>query len=55
MGSLWVKENIPDHQQEIICGVTFDRSSLRRIDSYASVVAPWCLASNPLLVIRNKL
>jgi len=41
------------HQQGIICGVAFDRSSLRRIAPYASVVAPRRLASNILLVIRN--
>jgi hypothetical protein len=40
-----------DHQG-IICGVAFDRSSLRRIGSYASLVAPRRLASNTLLVIR---
>jgi hypothetical protein len=41
------------HHQGIICGVAFDRSSLRRITPYASVVAPRRLASNTLLVIRN--
>jgi len=41
------------HHQGIICGVAFDRSSLRRIAPYASVVAPRRLASNTLLVIRN--
>jgi hypothetical protein len=41
------------HQQNIICGVAFDRSSLRRIAPYGSVVAPRRLASNTLLVIRN--
>jgi hypothetical protein len=41
------------HHQGIICGVTFDRSSLRRIAPYASVVAPRRLAFNTLLVIRN--
>ena len=41
------------HHQGIICGVAFDRSSLRRIAPYASVVAPQRLASNTLLVIRN--
>jgi len=41
------------HHQGIICGVAFDRSSLRRIAPYASVVAPRRLASNALLVIRN--
>ena len=41
-----------DHQG-IICGVAFDRTSLRRITPYASVVAPWRLTSNTLLVIRN--
>jgi hypothetical protein len=30
------------HQQGIICGVAFDRSALRRIAPYASVVAPRC-------------
>jgi hypothetical protein len=39
--------------QGIIFGVAFDRSALRRIALYASVVAPWRLASNTLLVIRN--
>ena len=43
----------PDHPQGIICGVAFARSSLRRIASYASVVAPRRLASDALLVIRN--
>jgi len=43
-------EYIPDHHQGIICGVAFDRSSLRRIAPYASVVAPRRLASNALLV-----
>jgi hypothetical protein len=41
------------HHQGIICGVAFDRSSLRRIAPYASVVAPRRLTSNTLLVIRN--
>jgi hypothetical protein len=41
------------HHQGIICGVAFARSSLRRIARYASVVAPRCLASDALLVIRN--
>ena len=41
-----------DHQKGIICGVAFDRSSLRRITPYASVVAPRRLASNTFLVIR---
>jgi hypothetical protein len=41
------------HHQGIICGVAFDRSSLRRIAPYASVVAPRRLASNTLLVISN--
>jgi hypothetical protein len=41
------------HHQAIICGVAFDRSSLRRIAPYASVVAPRRLAFNTLLVIRN--
>jgi len=41
------------HHQSTICGVAFDRSSLRRIAPYASVVAPRRLASNTLLVIRN--
>jgi len=37
-----VKKNITAliHHQGIIYGVAFDRSSLRRIDSYVSVVAP---------------
>jgi hypothetical protein len=39
--------------QGIICGVAFDRSSLRRIALYASLVAPRRLASNTLLVIRT--
>jgi hypothetical protein len=39
--------------QGIICCVAFARSSLRRIASYVSVVAPWRLASDALLVIRN--
>jgi hypothetical protein len=43
----------PDHHQDIICGVDFARSSLRRIAPYASVVAPRRLASDALLVIRN--
>jgi len=42
------------HRQGIICGVVFDRSSLRRIPPYASVVAPRRLASNTLLVIRHN-
>jgi len=42
------------HHQGIICGVAFDRSSLRRIAPYASVVAPRRLASNTFLVIRNN-
>jgi hypothetical protein len=41
------------HHQGIICGVAFDRSSLRRINPYASVVPPRRLTSNTLLVIRN--
>jgi hypothetical protein len=49
------------HHQGIICGVAFDRSFLRRIAPYASVVAPrrprserdLRLASNALLVIRR--
>jgi len=36
------------HHQGIICGVAFARSSLRRIASYASVVAPRRLASDAL-------
>jgi hypothetical protein len=44
-----------DHQQGIICGVAFARSSLQRIYTYASVVAPGRLASNTFLVIRNPL
>jgi len=39
--------------QGIICCVAFDRSSLRRIAPYASVVAPRRLTSNTLLAIRN--
>jgi hypothetical protein len=42
------------HHQGIICGVAFDRSFLRRIAPYASVVAPRRLASNTLLVIRDR-
>ena len=44
------------HHQGIICCVAFPPeadSSLRRIASYASVVAPWRLASDALLVIGN--
>jgi len=41
------------HHQGIICGVAFDRPSLRRIGPYASVVTPRRLASNTLLVIRR--
>jgi len=41
------------HHQDIICWVACVRSSLRRIGRYASVVAPWRLASDALLVIRN--
>ncbi|NIW11007.1 MAG: hypothetical protein GWN33_10885 [Gammaproteobacteria bacterium] len=41
------------HHQGIICGVAFDRFSLRRIASYASLVAPRRLASNTSLAIRN--
>jgi hypothetical protein len=40
------------NQQDIICCVAFARSSLRRIGSYVSVVAPRRLASNAFLVIR---
>ena len=47
------KVKFPDHHQGIICGVALDRFSLRRINPYASVVAPWRLASNTLLVVRN--
>jgi hypothetical protein len=47
------KENALIHHQGIICGVAFDRSSLRRINPYASVVAPRRLTSNTLLLIRN--
>jgi hypothetical protein len=43
----------PDHHQGIICCVAFDRSSLRRIASYASLVAPPLLASDAFLVIGN--
>jgi hypothetical protein len=43
----------PDHQEGIISGVAFARSSLRRINPYASVVAPRRLASNAFLVISN--
>jgi len=51
---LLVKKNeSPDHHQGIICGVAFDRFSLRRITPYASVVAPRRLAPNTLMVIRN--
>jgi len=42
-----------DHHKGIICGVAFDRSSLRRITPYASVVAPRRLASNTFLAIRQ--
>jgi hypothetical protein len=38
--------------QGIICGVAFDRSLLRRIASYASLVVPRRLASDTLLLIR---
>jgi len=48
-----VREMALIHHQGIICGVVFDRSSLRRIAPYASVVAPRRLASNTLLVIRK--
>jgi len=41
------------HHQDIICCVAFVRSSLRRIAPYASVVSPWRLASDALLVIRD--
>jgi len=41
------------HHQSIICCVASVRSFLRRIGPYASVVAPWRLASDALLVIRN--
>ena len=34
------------HHQDTICRVAVVRSSLRRIGPYASVVAPWCLASD---------
>jgi hypothetical protein len=43
----------PDQQQGIICCVAFDRSSLRRIAPYASLVTPRRLASNALLLIRS--
>jgi hypothetical protein len=43
------------HHQGIICGVAFAHSSLRRIASYASVVAPRHLASDAFLVIRTSL
>jgi hypothetical protein len=43
------------HHQGITCCVAFDRSSLRRIAPYASVVAPWRLASDTLLMIRTPL
>jgi hypothetical protein len=48
-------EKILIHHQGIICRVAFDRSSLRRIAPYASLVAPQRLASNTLLVIRDTL
>jgi len=48
-----LREGTLIHHQGIICGVAFDRSSLRRIAPYASVVAPRRLASNTFLVIRN--
>jgi len=44
------------HHQGIICCVTFDRSSLRRIVPYASVVAPRRLTSNTFCgsgILRN--
>ena len=41
------------HHQDIICCVACVRSSLRRIAPDASVVAPWRLAPDALLVIRN--
>ncbi len=41
------------HHQGIICGVAFDRASVRGFAPYAAVVAPRRLASNTLLVIRN--
>jgi hypothetical protein len=47
-----LRRSNPDHQQGIICGVAFARSSLRRIMTYASVVAPRRLAFNTLLMIR---
>ncbi|MGD9321538.1 MAG: hypothetical protein PVH99_16310, partial [Desulfobacteraceae bacterium] len=40
-------------RRDLRSGVAFDRSSLRRIAPYASVVAPRRLASNTLLVLRN--
>jgi hypothetical protein len=51
----WVSSTVSTliHHQGIICGVAFDRSSLRRIAPYGSVVTPWRFASNTLLVIRN--
>jgi len=41
------------HHQIIIWCVAFDRSSLRRIAPYASVVAPRRLTADAMLVIRN--
>ena len=45
--------NPSDHHKGIICGVAFDRSSLRSIGSYTSVVAPRRLASNAFMMIRG--
>jgi hypothetical protein len=48
-----IYDGILINHQGIICGVAFDRTSLRRINPYASVVGPRLLASNSLLMIRN--
>ena len=42
----------PCFRRDRFCYVAFDRSSLRRIAPYASVVSPRRLTSNTLLVIR---
>jgi hypothetical protein len=44
---------ISPSSRDLASGVAFDRSSLRRIGPYASVVTPQRLASNALLVIRR--
>jgi hypothetical protein len=50
---LHVNKHALIHRQDIICCVACVRSSLRRIAPYASVVTPWRLTSDALLVIRN--